>query len=436
MLPQWIIEKKRDGQALSAEEIRFFIEGYTCGDIPDYQMAALAMAIFFRGMNAEETATLTDTMLHSGEVIDTSSIDMPKVDKHSTGGIGDKVSLPLAPLVACCDVAIPMVSGRGLGITGGTLDKLESIPGYRTNLSVSEFLDVLRRCGCSIIGQTAQIAPADKKLYALRDVTGTVASIPLITASIMSKKFAEGIDALVLDVKWGKGAFMSTYEQALQLAQSMTAVGLSMGKIVDAAITDMNQPLGRCAGNALEVVESIQLLRGEGPEDLLDITLMLGADMLLMTDKVVSIEDGRRILQGHLDSGKALERFARMIELQGGDAGIVDHPEKLPAARIKREFRSTKRGHIAGVDAELIGKACLVLGAGRTRTDGKVDFAVGVSGLIKIGEPIALDQPLLTLHANDAGKLVEAEEMLRKAFTYSDESVARPKLIEQLMRSP
>ncbi len=436
MIPQWIIEKKRDGHQLTADEIRFFIEGYTCGQIPDYQMAAMAMAIYFRGMTAQEVAVLTDVMLHSGDLVNTQSIPMPKADKHSTGGIGDKVSLPLAPLVACCGVAVPMISGRGLGITGGTLDKLESIPGYRTNLEINEFLEVIRRCGCCISGQTSRIAPADKKIYALRDVTGTVPSIPLITASIMSKKFAEGIDALVLDVKWGKGAFMRTRESALELAQSMTTVGVSMGKEVDAVITDMNQPLGCTAGNALEVVESIATLRGEGPADMVDITLTLGALMLKLTNKVNTLDEGREQIRRHIANGQGLERFAKMIELQGGDPSVVDHPGKLPRAKIQRVYRSPFSGHVAGIDAELIGKAVLWLGAGRSKTDDVVDPAVGISGLVKIGDAVSLDDPLLTVHANDAGRLVEAEKLIAQAFAFSEDSVPRPTLINKIMSMP
>ena len=282
MVPQWIIEKKRDGHALNEEEIRFFIDGYTRGDIPDYQMAAMAMAIFLRGMNAAETAVLTDAMMRSGDLIDTSSIAAPRVDKHSTGGIGDKISLVLAPLLACCGAAVPMISGRGLGITGGTLDKLASIPGYRTDLSEEEFVRVVRTCGCSITGQTARLVPADRKLYALRDVTATVPSIPLITASIMSKKLAEGIDHLVLDVKFGTGAFMRTRMDAHRLASSLVRVGREMGRKVTALLTDMNEPLGRTAGNALEVVESVECLYGRGPADVMDLTLALGAELLAM----------------------------------------------------------------------------------------------------------------------------------------------------------
>ena len=279
MLPQWLIEKKRDGLAHSADELRAWIAGYVRGEIPDYQMAAWAMAVYFRGLTFEETAALTEAMLRSGAVVDTSALPWPTADKHSTGGIGDKISLVLAPLVACCEVAVPMISGRGLGITGGTLDKLEAIPGYRTRLSRERFLEILADCGCSIMGATEDLAPADRKLYALRDVTGTVPSIPLIAASILSKKLAEGASALVLDVKWGRGAFMKTVPQARELARTMVEIGRRMGRRMTALITDMNQPLGRTAGNALEIAETLAVLRGEGPDDVRELTLELGAQI-------------------------------------------------------------------------------------------------------------------------------------------------------------
>ncbi|HOW97670.1 MAG TPA: thymidine phosphorylase [Kiritimatiellia bacterium] len=429
MLPQWIIEKKRDGQALSEEEIRCFIEGYTVGRIPDYQMAAMAMAIYCRGMTAAETAVITDAMMRSGDLVDTSSIKRPKVDKHSTGGIGDKVSLILAPLVACCGVAVPMISGRGLGITGGTLDKMESIPGYRTDLSVKEFVRVIQRCGCSIIGQTGRLAPADKKLYALRDVTGTVPSIPLITASIMSKKLAEGIDALVLDVKWGKGAFMRTIEDARALARSMVNVGTHMGKGMAALITDMNRPLGRCAGNALEVIESVQTLKNEGPADLVEVTLALSARMLLLAKKAKNEKDARAQLKKHLASGKAYEVFQEMVRLQGGDAGSLEKLHQIHAASLQEPMPATAAGTIAAVDAERVGKACVILGAGRTKTDDKVDFAVGVSGLMQVGEKVTKGQPLVVIHANDENRLEEARKLLDGAFTIRKGAVKEPPLV-------
>ena len=429
MLPQWIIEKKRDGQALSEEEIRWFIEGFTSGRIPDYQMAAMAMAIYCRGMTPAETAILTDAMMRSGDLVDTSSIRLPKVDKHSTGGIGDKVSLILAPLAACCGVAVPMISGRGLGITGGTLDKMESIPGYRTDLSEKEFVTVLQKCGCSIIGQTGRLAPADKKLYALRDVTGTVPSIPLITASIMSKKLAEGIDALVLDVKWGKGAFMKTQKDARKLARSMVDVGRHMGKGMAALITDMNRPLGRCAGNALEVIESVQTLKNEGPADLVEVTLALCARMLLLVKRAKNETEARAQLKKHLASGKAYEVFQEMVRLHGGDPTSLDQLHKIHSASLQEPLPSPASGKIAAVDAERVGKACVVLGAGRVKTDDKVDFAVGASKLMQVGESVEKGQPLVVIHANDENRMEEARKLLDGAFTIRKGPVKVPPLV-------
>jgi len=401
MIPQWIIERKRDAHALTEEEIRFFIDGFTRGDIPDYQMAAMAMAIYLQKMNPAEIAILTDAMMHSGDIIDTSSIHKPKVDKHSTGGIGDKVSLILAPLVACCDIAIPMISGRGLGITGGTLDKLEAIAGYRCDLSTEELLHIVNQCGCCITGQTGEVAPADKKLYALRDVTATVPSIALITASIMCKKMAEGIDSLVLDVKWGKGAFMKTKEDARVLAESMVSVGTEMGKGVAALITDMNQPLGRCAGNAVEIRETLECLEGSGAADLMEVTMALSVRMLLLGNKASSEKQAQEMLNTHLESGAALEKFKQMIVLQGGNRAMLDDPDKLPTAGIIKPFVASSGGILSGVSAEAIGRAVLVMGAGRKKANAPIDFAVGVSGLAKIGEKIETGQPLVTLHAND-----------------------------------
>lgn len=429
MLPQWIIEKKRDGQALTEEEIRSFIGAYAKGDLPDYQMSAMAMAIFLRGMNPDEIAVLTDAMMRSGDLVDTSSIKKPKVDKHSTGGIGDKVSLVLAPLVACCGLAVPMISGRGLGITGGTLDKLESIPGYRTNLSDAEFISVIKKVGCSIIGQTKQLAPADKKLYALRDVTGTVASIPLITASIMCKKLAEGIDGLLLDVKCGKGAFMRTQKDARALALSMVRVGNAMGKRMAAIITDMNQPLGKTAGNALEVVESIETLQNRGPRDLTEITLVCAEEMMMLAKVVKSRAQARELLRKALADGSAFRAFRRMVELQGGDVRVIDDPSRLPQARLKIPFPSPMSGYVTRADAESIGKACVVLGAGRTRTDEAVDPAVGVSGIRDVSEPIAKGEPLLVIHANDDKRLAQAQELLENAFRVSKTKPKQPSLI-------
>ena len=433
MVPQWIIEKKRDGDALAEADIRAFIAGYTCGDIPDYQMAALAMAIYFQGMSAEEVAVLTDAMMRSGELVDTSAIARPKADKHSTGGIGDKVSLILAPLVACCGVAVPMLSGRGLGITGGTLDKLESIPGYRTDLAIDQFLEVIDTCGCSIIGQTATLAPADKKLYALRDVTGTVPSIPLIAASIMSKKLAEGMDALVLDVKWGTGAFMKTPERAIALADSMVRIGKAAGKGMAAIVTDMNQPLGRTAGNALEVVETIETLRGNGPADLVDITLELAAHMLTLTGLAPDIAIARDRLTAALSDGRALDTFKEMVTLQGGDTAVIDDPSLLPVAAHQRPCPAPVDGFISAADAEAIGRACIALGAGRQRVEDRVDHAVGISGILKIGEPVSQGQPMAIIHANSQATLEAAMPFMESAFQVSADPVVPPDLMGKVI---
>ncbi len=433
MLPQWIIEKKRDGKPLSEEEIRFFIKGYTAGTIPDYQMSALAMAIYFKSMTPEEVSVLVDAMMRSGDLVDTSSIPKPKADKHSTGGIGDKVSLVLAPLVACFDVAVPMISGRGLGITGGTLDKLESIPGYQAKITEQHFIDVIKQCGCSIIGQTDRLAPADKKLYALRDVTATVPSIPLITASIMCKKMAEGIDALVLDVKCGSGAFMKNIDDARALAKSMINVGKAMNKKVSAIITDMNQPLGETAGNALEVIESIETLQGRGPQDLVDLTVLFAAEMISLVHPVEDMKALDADLRTKLNNGEALARFRDMVRLQHGDVRAIDDVSRLPRAHILEELAAPHAGYVSEVNAEAVGRACIVLGAGRKKTEDAVDFAVGVSDLVKIGAKVEKGQPLLMMHANDKHKLAEAEKMLEAAFHFSATPVpSSPAVLETL----
>jgi pyrimidine-nucleoside phosphorylase len=433
MLPQWIIEKKRDGKAISEEEIRFFIKGYTEGTIPDYQMSALAMAIYFKSMTPAEVSVLVDAMMRSGDLVDTSSIPLPKADKHSTGGIGDKVSLVLAPLVACFDVAVPMISGRGLGITGGTLDKLESIPGYQAKITEQHFIDVIKQCGCSIIGQTDRLAPADKKLYALRDVTATVPSIPLITASIMCKKMAEGIDALVLDVKCGSGAFMKTLDDARALAVSMINVGKAMNKKVSAIITDMNQPLGQTAGNALEVIESIETLQGKGPADLIDLTVLFAAEMISLVHPVKDMKALDRDLRVKLNNGEALARFREMVRLQHGDVRAIDDVSRLPKAKIVEQYSAPHAGYVAEVNADAIGRACIVLGAGRKKTEDPVDFAVGISDLAKIGDKVDKGHPLLMIHANDKLKLAEAEKLLSQAFRFSASPVApSPAVLETL----
>jgi pyrimidine-nucleoside phosphorylase len=408
MVPQWIIEKKRDGHALSPEEIRDFISAFTDGSIPDYQMSALAMAIYFKGMNSDEIAALTKAMMESGDVLELSSIKRPTSDKHSTGGIGDKVSLILAPLAAACGLAVPMISGRGLGITGGTLDKMESIPGYRTDLQPEEFEAVIAECGCSIIGQTANLAPADKKLYALRDVTGTVPSIPLISASIMSKKLAEGADSLVLDVKWGSGAFMKTVDQARDLAKTMIGIGASMKRRVSALITNMNQPLGHTAGNALEVIESLETLMNRGPKDLTELTLELCAEMLVLSgmakDRLTALAEARR----KLESGAALSVFKSMVELHGGNADVVGNIALLPSARLKHEVRSRQAGHLAEMDANGIGRAALILGAGRRSVLDRVDHSAGISNIAKVGSKISKGDLLMVLHAGNQDLIDES----------------------------
>ncbi len=433
MIPAWLIEKKRDGQRLSDDEIRFFVEGFTEGRIPDYQMAALAMAVYFRGMDDRETTVLTEAMMKSGEVLDLSRIPLPKVDKHSTGGIGDKTSLILAPWVACCGVAVPMISGRGLGITGGTLDKLDSIPGYRTNLSPKEFVEIVAICGCSIIGQTETLAPADKKLYALRDVTGTVPSVPLIAASIMSKKLAEGIDGLVLDVKCGRGAFMKDLASARLLGATMCSIGRRMGKNVSVVITDMNEPLGQAAGNAVEVVECIMALKGEGPVDLMEVTAALAEEMLL-AGRVVSVrEEARRILKDALESGRALEKFKQMVQLHGGDPGVVDDPALLPSASFKKAVLAPRSGVVQSVDAESVGRACVLLGAGRRVASEGVDYGAGVTDIAKVGERVEKSEPLAFAHSSDEKRLEEALACLEGAFIVADEAPKpRTRVLEML----
>ena len=428
MLPQWIIEKKRDGQPLSREEIEYFVKGFTAGAIPDYQMSALAMAIYFRSMNIDEIRLLTDSMMHSGSLLDTASVEGFKCDKHSTGGIGDKVSLILAPLAAACGLIVPSITGRGLGISGGTYDKLSSISGYDADLSEKRFIEVLKKCGCSLIGQTASLVPADKKLYALRDVTTTVPVIPLIVSSIMSKKLAEGLDGLVLDVKVGKGAFMRTVEQGRELAEKMVAVGKSMGKKVQALITDMNEPLGRCAGNALEVQESLEILEGGPGGDLLEITLELGAVMLELTGRFESREPAREKMREALRSGRGREKFLKMVELHGGDWRTLEKPYRLPRARIIRPLVCKTNAYVSAVDAELIGRGCLLLGAGRVLVEDKIDYAVGISQLVKSGEQVEKGQALMEVHACDEKRLAEAWPVLESAVSLSAQAPAAREL--------
>ena len=415
-----VIRKKRDAVELSRAEIEAFVSAYTTGEIPDYQVSAWLMAVVLRGMTRPETAALTDAMLHSGEVLDLSALPMKKVDKHSTGGVGDKTSLVLAPLAAAAGVAVPMISGRGLGHTGGTLDKLEAIPGFNVNLPVAEFRRVLEVCGCAMIGQTAEIAPADRKLYALRDVTGTVESPYLICASIMSKKLAEGIDALVLDVKTGSGAFMKSGKDAAFLAELMVETGERMGKKVVALITDMDQPLGNMIGNSLEVIECIEVLRGEGPEDLRELCIELAGWMLFLGGAAMTVREGKQKSGELIASGKALEKFRQMVELQGGDPRVVDDVKSLPHAQHEMQVMSAKSGHVTAMQCEQIGTACVILGGGRERKEDSVDPAVGIVLHKKAGDAVAAGELLATIHHNSQSRAERARQMIAESCAISD----------------
>jgi pyrimidine-nucleoside phosphorylase len=415
-----VITRKRDGRVLSREDIETFVTGVTAGSIPDYQASALLMAIVLRGMTHEETAWLTDAMARSGERIDLSDIPGVKVGKHSTGGVGDKVSIVLAPLAAACGVIVPKMSGRGLGHTGGTLDKLESIPGYRIDLSVEEFKRVLREVGTSIIGQTAALAPADKKLYALRDVTGTVESIPLISSSIMSKKMAEGSNALVLDVKCGDGAFMRDRDSAQALAESMVAIGRHAGVRTEAIITDMDAPLGAAVGHSLEIIESIETLRGAGPADLTAVVAYLASRMLVLGGIEWDAAAAAARVGDALSSGRALETFARMIDRQGGDARVVDEPSRLPVAPGRERVTAARSGFVTRLGAQAIGRAANALGAGRSQVDDAIDHAVGIVALVKPGDTVREGQPLLELHHRDRRGLDAALAACREAIVIGD----------------
>jgi pyrimidine-nucleoside phosphorylase len=427
-----LIRKKRDGGALSADEIAYLVKGCTDGSIPDYQMSAWLMAVVLRGMTREETASLTNAMLHSGEVFDLSFLPANKVDKHSTGGVGDKTSLVLAPLVAAGGLFVPMISGRGLGHTGGTLDKLESIPGFRVRLSVSEFHRVLKACGCSMIGQTEKIAPADRKLYALRDVTGTVESPYLICASIMSKKLAEGADALVLDVKTGSGAFMKKEEDAVFLAELMVETGERMGKQMVALITDMSQPLGRMVGNALEVQECIEILHGGGPEDLRELCLHLAAWMFFVGGATKTVADGKRLAEEIIASGKAFERFRHMVELQAGDISVIDNPTRLPSTEHRVDVSSRQAGFVTAISCEQVGTACVILGGGRERKEDTIDPAVGIEVHKKIGDNVSAGEALCTIHCHSDEQAAPAKRLLEQSYQISTVPPAhKPSLVHR-----
>jgi len=428
MRPLDLIRRKRDAGELSSDEIQFLVRAYTKDEIPDYQMAAWLMAVFIRGMNGAELSALTGAMLHSGEVLDLSGLPGSKIDKHSTGGVGDKTSLIIAPVVAAGGVTVPMISGRGLGHTGGTLDKLQSIPGFNINLSLSEFLRALQASGCGLIGQTAEIAPADKKLYALRDVTATVESPNLICASIMSKKLAEGIDGLVLDVKTGSGAFMKTEKDSVHLAELMVETGERMGKKMVALITDMDQPLGLKVGNALEVEECIEVMNGGGPSDLIEVSVELSAWMFYLADKTPSVERGRELAAGLIRNGSALNKFREIIAQQKGDPLVVDHPQRLPHSQHQSSFESPSTGFVSSIQCEKVGIASLVLGGGREKKEDVIDPAVGLVLHKKVGNAVREGEPLCTIHYNSDAHLADARNLLWQAYSIAPKppSVKRP----------
>jgi pyrimidine-nucleoside phosphorylase len=434
MRPYELISKKRDGKRLDEKEIEFMILEYTKGNIPDYQMAAFLMAVFIRGMDDRETTALTIAMLDSGDRINLNRIGKKTVDKHSTGGVGDKTSLVLAPVVAASDIPIPMMSGRGLGHSGGTLDKLESIPGFRTNLTEDEFIDAVKKVGLAIIGQTRTLAPADRKIYALRDVTATVDSIPLICGSIMSKKLAAGPDAFVFDIKTGVGAFMSTMKMAEELAHTMNAVAVNMKKDVVTLITDMNQPLGHAVGNALEVRETIDALKGNPSEDLKELVLNLASWMMVFGGRAETPVEGYKIAEENLYSGRGLEKFRQMIVQQGGDPNVVDNPDLLPTAKFREEITAPEDGTVEAANALEIGLCGVSLGAGRETADSGIDMAVGFTINKKIGDPVRKGDSLITVHFNDRGKMEAVRGRLQKAYAISNRKIKKPPMVYKVIK--
>ena len=420
-----LILKKRGGNALTKEEIEFFIEGYTKGEIPDYQVSALMMAIYFQGMNEEETVNLTMAMAHSGEMLDLSAIHGKKADKHSTGGVGDKTSLVLGPMVAAAGAPVAKMSGRGLGHTGGTIDKLESFPGFSTSLTPEQFVENVNSIHMAIMGQTANLAPADKKLYALRDVTGTVDNMSLIASSIMSKKLAAGADVIVLDVKTGSGAFMKTEEDSFALAEEMVKIGNNAGRLTSAVVSDMDQPLGFAVGNALEVKEAIDTLNGNGPEDLKELCLTLGSHMLAGTGYANDIDEARNILFKTLEDGSALKKLAEFVKAQGGDASAVYNPSLLPAASIQEPVPAPVDGYFAHMEADEVGSACLILGGGRETKESEIDLAVGLVLQKKVGDSVKKGEPIAVIHANDPKKLEAAKKRFLGACRFSAQPVEK-----------
>jgi pyrimidine-nucleoside phosphorylase len=427
-----LIRKKRDGGELSPAEVSWLIEQYTAGTVGDDQLAAFSMAVFFEGMTSLELAALVDSMMRSGDVMDLSGVPGVKVDKHSTGGVGDKISICLAPLVAACGVPVPMISGRGLGHTGGTLDKLSAIPGFSVELPAEAFVDQVRRIGIALIGQTSRLVPADKKLYALRDVTATVESIPLIAASIMSKKLAEGIDGLVLDVKTGSGAFMKTVDEARALATTMIGIGERMDREVRALITDMDQVLGRAVGNANETWEAIEVLRGGGPEDVVELTVELGAEMLILGKVARTPEDARARIRKAIEDGSGFERLAQCVTAQGGDPKSIEARDRLPVAKHATEVPALAAGVIAAFDTEAIGRAGMILGAGRAKSTDTIDLAVGFEMLVRKGDRIEKGQPIARVAYDDDGRLNAAMPVLQSAVAIGTRAQERPLILERL----
>ncbi|EJR74023.1 pyrimidine-nucleoside phosphorylase [Bacillus cereus] len=426
-----IIAKKRDGKELTTEEIKFFINGYTDGSIPDYQVSALAMAIFFKDMTDRERADLTMAMVESGETIDLSAIEGIKVDKHSTGGVGDTTTLVLGPLVAALDVPVAKMSGRGLGHTGGTIDKLEAVEGFHVEITKEQFMDIVNRDKVAVIGQTGNLTPADKKIYALRDVTGTVNSIPLIASSIMSKKIAAGADAIVLDVKTGAGAFMKTEEDAKELAHAMVRIGNNVGRQTMAVISDMSQPLGFAIGNALEVKEAIDTLKGEGPEDLTELVLVLGSQMVVLAKKANTLEEAREMLIEVMKNGKATAKFKEFLSNQGGDSSIVDNPEKMPQAKYVIDVPAKTSGVISNIVADEIGIAAMLLGAGRATKEDEIDLAVGLMLRKKVGDAVKEGEPFVTIYANREN-VEDVKAKIYENISIAETAVA-PKLVHTVI---
>jgi pyrimidine-nucleoside phosphorylase len=432
--PVEFLRHKRDGLEHSPQDVKAFVAAFVAGEVTDYQASAWLMAAFLNGLSRAETLALTHAMLHSGRVLTLPSVKGARVDKHSTGGVGDKISLCLAPLVAACGVSVPMISGRGLGHTGGTLDKLEAIPGFRVDLDAERFERIVREVGTCLIGQTAELAPADRRLYALRDVTATVECVPLIVASILSKKLAEGIDGLVLDVKCGGGAFMKDRKSARELARELVSVGKRAGKRVSALITDMSAPIGLTIGNALETREAIEVLKNGGPPDTRELTLELGAEMLVLGKRERTRERALPRLERALEDGTALAVFRKLVQRQGGDPRVVDEPERLPRSKVRRTVRSGRAGHVSAIDAHALGLLAIELGAGRTRADQRIDPAAGFELLATVGTKLSAGAPLVVIHAASEARARAVEERVRAAFTLSGRAPRRRKLVLERLR--